>query len=248
MMVNVTRRTANTYQAAMQACPFARVHEFMLPLQLANLQPKETLVDFPSGGGYLRPFIAKINAEIGYVPVENVAGYAEYNPEIIGGTWTNLPFTDGQVDVVFTLAAIHHMLDCRAEFYQECFRVLSNQGRFIIADVLAGSAPARFLDEFVGSYSSQGHRARFIDLKTDSAEIEVAGLFKVSDAYSQRFAWEFKDVDSLVTYCRNLFRIDLASDRQIEEGLRHYLGIHQVDHGFDLQWELAFIRANKLPA
>ena len=183
---------------------------------------------------------------VDYCPVENVAGYKPHNSAIRHGDWEHLPFDDNAADVIFTLAAIHHLLDNRETFYRECHRVLkSRSGRLIIADVLDDTPPAHFLNEFVDTYSSQGHRGIFISKGDDCARLESGGLFEVTAFRHVKFDWRFDSEEEMVFFSKNLFRLDQASDDRVLEGVCKYLDAHQTNDGFAFRWELALIRADK---
>ena len=109
----VKRRDSGTYREAMALCPGARAFELRKPVELAAPREGDVIVDFPSGGSYLQPYLDEICSSATIHAVEHVRGYIDANSTILGGTWERLPFADQSVDVVITLAAIHHVLSGR---------------------------------------------------------------------------------------------------------------------------------------
>lgn len=240
----VKRRSASTYHQAMRLCPQAREFELRWPIELATPRHGEIIVDFPSGGSYLRPYLDAVAPGVILRPVEHITDYFEHDDSILQGSWSRLPFAEGEVDVVVTLAALHHVMVGRPAFYQECHRVLAPGGRLIIGDVEAGTASAAFLDEFVDQYSSQGHEARFLSRETELATIEDAG-FRVAEYDVTAFHWVFPDKPTTIRFCQQLFRLDRADDDQIWQGLGEYLGIESGRGGVRMNWQLAFVRADR---
>lgn len=229
----------------MRECPDARDLEFKLPLELARPEAGEVLVDFPGGGGYLDPWLRAICPDTRYRVVEHVPGYEPSGEEgLLKGDWDQLPFQSGSVDIVLTLAALHHVLGNRAAFYRECHRVLGDRGRLVVADVAENTPAARFLDVFVDRYSSEGHRARFMSQQREWAELERCG-FRVSHFQVHAFHWFFPDRKTAARFAKGLFRLDRASEEVVWQGLNDYLGVEHRGDGLAMNWQLALIRADR---
>ena len=222
----------------MESVPDARADEFRLPLQLSGVQAGMTLMDLPSGGGYLRRYLAQ---DIEYLPVETVSGYRRY-ADVLMGDWADLPVTDQAVDVVLSIAALHHLTDQRIACYREVHRLLRPGGCLVIADVAAGSAASRWLDEFVDQNSSEGHVARFF-CPEEIALLTEAG-FDVPVARLVEYPWYFSDRQQMVRFCRGLFRLDRPTDEAIDNALEQYLGTKvAADGSLQLNWSLMHFKA-----
>ncbi len=232
------RRDPSLYQLAMESAPDARAAEFRLPLELSGVKAGMNLMDFPSGGGYLRQYLAH---DIEYLPVETVSGYRRY-ADVLMGDWTDLPVSDQSVDVVISIAALHHLTDQRIDCYREVCRVLRPGGCLVIADVAEGSPPSRWLDDYVDQHSSEGHTARFFT-GAETALLREAG-FDVPVAQLVEYPWLFSDRQQMVGFCRGLFRLDRPTDQEIDNALEQYLGTTVADDGsLQLNWSLMHFKA-----
>ena len=244
-MLKTRRRSAGSYHEAMTFCPDARKLELSYPLELATPSGREVVVDFPSAGGYPGPYLHQIAPNAVYHAVEHAPEYKSAGLPVIEGTWDSLPFADRSVDIVLTLAALHHVYPGREMFYRECHRILQPGGRLIIADVADGTAADRFLSEFVNEFSPEGHVARFFKEEIDVPEIEQEG-FMVSHYEVCSFHWFYPDKQTAIKFCKGLFRLGLASDDQIWQALNTYLGIEVEPGEVRMGWQLAMIRADKI--
>lgn len=245
-MLKTRRRSAGSYHEAMIFCPEARRFEFEYPIRLAEPRDGEVMVDFPSAGGYPGPYLLQAAPGAVYHAVEHTPEYAESGLDVSRGTWEALPFETGSVHIVLTLAALHHVYPGRDLFYRESRRILGPGGRLLIADVAEGTPAARFLSEFVDAFSPEGHEAQFMREDLEVPEIESAG-FKVTHYEVRDFHWFYADKATAVTFCKGLFRLELASEDRVWEGLNDYLGIETAADGLRMGWQLAFIRADKVP-
>ena len=244
-MLKTRRRSAGSYHEAMTFCPDARRLEFRYPIELADPKNGEVMVDFPSAGGYPGPYLLQMASNAVYHAVEHAPEYEEAGLPVTKGKWDSLPFGSRTVDIVLTLAALHHVYPGRDLFYRECHRILQSGGRLIIADVAEGTTSARFLSGFVNQFSPEGHIAQFLEEDLDVPEIEKEG-FKVSYYEVRSFPWFYPDRRTAVKFCKGLFRLGLASDDQIWEALNTYLGIEETPGEVRMGWQLALIRADKI--
>lgn len=231
------------YHEAMRRWPHARDREFQQAVALADLRAGQRVADFPSGGGYLRPYLE--------VPVRLVlletsrafldcveAGDGVERRFVEDG---RLPLADASLDRVISVAGLHHVADKPAVF-QELRRCLKPCGRLVVADVAAGSSVGRFLNEFVDAFSDEGHDGRFLDDAT-ADELRCAG-FDVRLARRIAYPWRFAGREEMVEFCRLLFGLVKASPLQIGEALEAYLGCGRRNDAWELNWELLFLAAD----
>lgn len=234
----------DSYHRAMAEQPLARQQEFQQLLRRANLRDGQVVCDLPSGGGYLADFIQE---DVRLISVDASREFmARCTPaqghHALLSEIHQIPLADASMDRVLSLAGLHHVEDKRP-FYQELRRLLGDDGRFCIADVRAGSAVSRFLDEFVHEHSSMGHEGRYLD-GASVAEIERTGL-GVDEAIAVEYPWRFASVAAMSDYCRLMFGIDRADAATIRKGIEDYLGYDESPGGVTMRWELYYISGAK---
>jgi SAM-dependent methyltransferase len=228
----------DAYHEAMTRWPDARAQELRLLLDLLEPRPGELLLDAPAGGGYLAAWLP---AGVRYVAAEPARPFFERCPEDAGhrrllGPLHKIALPDASVDVVTSLAGLHHEPDVDG-ILSELVRVLRPGGRLGVADVRLGSPPDRFLNGFVHEHSSLGHRGAFFDGAL-AERLRDAGLRDVAQAPAP-LRWRFADEATLVGFVRRLFGIDRASDAEIRDAVETLLGTEPLPGGgIALRWEL----------
>jgi SAM-dependent methyltransferase len=233
------------YHMAMQRWPDARRAELELLPRRLGVVPGETVIDAPAGGGYL---LGHLPPDVRYIAVDPVAEFHDRCPgragvDRIHSSLERVELADGVADAVVSLAGLHHEPHLAAVL-GEFGRLLYPGGRLGIAEVAVGSAPARFLNEFVDAHSSQGHDGSFFD-ESVVGLLEAAGLVEV-ELESVPLQWQFPGIAAMTTFTRNLFGMDLADDDQVEAGIERILGTSPASHGgVAMHWELLVITARK---
>lgn len=236
------------YHEAMRGWPDARDEEFQNAIQLADVRPGERVADYPSGGGYLRPYL---DATVQLVLLETSRVFLDCASADDGSRGSTerwfvehgrIPLPDGCLDCALSIAGLHHVADKR-QIFRELHRCLKPSGRLVIADVAAGSAVARFLDEFVDRYSHEGHAGLYFDDGT-AGDLVECGYYVWSDE-RRRYAWRFPSRDAMAEYCQKLFGLVLTAPDQIIEALGDYLGFVEQADACALHWELQFLAARR---
>jgi SAM-dependent methyltransferase len=234
----IFNQRGRSYHEAMSAVPDARLNEFATILDIANPAPGEVICDMPAGGGYLQKHLAGLDVDL--ISVETSEVFHELCKEKAKGTsllccLDDTPLEDGSVDLVISLAGLHHTED-RRPFYREAFRILKPGGRLAIADVRRNSPVDSLLNVFVHEHSSLGHTGFFFDEQTASELSEVG--FRVQVCGPRRYTWDFPSADDMVSYCGHLFGIDRATRDRIRDGIERHVGYEEGPDSCRMDWEL----------
>lgn len=231
--LNSFTNRAHSYLQAMQKYPNALDNEFLVAISMLELLPDDVLLNIPAGGvpvdKYLDP---RLN--ITYIPFDTHTEFS--SSEIPVCTWSNIPIESHSVDKIICLASLHHLTtEERNCAYTEFHRVLKPHGKLVIGDVINGSDQAKWLDNFVDVYNSNGHKAEFFD-ERDAYQIEL-NKFSVTTS-RQSYNWFFDTERDAKTFIKLLFGLDLLddSDPQLLTGLQDIL---HYDMG-TIPWQLIY--------
>ena len=241
----IFRQRADAYQKAMELYPAARDREFQLAVEFARIQHGEVVCDAPSGGGYLRAYLP--DGVRHYLAVETAPDFTGHcklgaNDRIVHSPLTRLDLDDDSVDVCINLAGSHHLED-KTAFFRETARVLKTGGRLVLADVQAGSATDRFLNQFVHENNSMGHEGLFLDLDT-AGDMTACGFTIESDRLMTP-PWSFESREDMGVFCKLLFGMNLSSTESVVRGIEDILGCIAGPGEVSLAWPLRYIGAVK---
>lgn len=232
------------YHDAMAQYPQARAMEFQLPLAELDLQPGDTLIDLPSGGGYLADYISH---DINLHCLESSQAFAQlcqakgHHVSLFSND--QLPLPNQSVDKIVSIAGLHHIED-KVPLFTEMQRILKSQGQICIADVEHNSPVALFLDDIVHRYTETGHRGSYLG-EHIVLELEQAGFQQIQHKQIH-YTWNFPSVEAMVSYCRLLFGMEKASLEQVHLGIKQYLGYQEdKDGAVGLDWQLCCLMAYK---
>jgi len=228
----------SSYDIAMRRYPEARRAEFAQVVEAAKLQPGMVVGDVPAGGGYLQCYLPAGCQYLGHEPCGAFASHQHASTSLLP-----LPWHDNALDVVISLAGIHHVED-KFALFRDMHRVTRPNGRLVISDVAEGSAVAHFLDDFVGRHNSTGHEGSYLNVETCRL-LQQAGWRICSDEIVQ-IPWHFEHENELAAFCTLLFDIRRAGPADVIHAVRQLLGIHSVaTSGIDLCWSLRTLTARK---
>lgn len=233
---------ADLYHGAMELAPRARDREFELIIEQAPVEPGMTLIDMPAGGGYFRNYLP---TGVHYIAVETAPYFLARCPTGPGterhlSRLNGLPFDDNAADYAVSMAALHHEPDVPGVF-REVARVLKEGGRFIAADVEAGSPTGAFLNGFVDAHNSMGHDGAFFNAAT-RAYLRQAGLETLSDRQID-FTWRFQSDDEMGRFAKSLFGLDKATVPTVIQGIGDILGYESDADGVAMNWRLTYLTA-----
>jgi SAM-dependent methyltransferase len=218
----------DAYHRAMQRFAGARNAEFSELFRRRPVRAGETVLDVPSGGGYL----ARTLPEARITALEFSSGFS---PDVrvvdTFGEWDV-----GEFDHAVCLAGLHHIEE-QDRFVSRLVRHTRHGGTVHIADVDRSQPIAQYLDEFVGRYNSTGHEGRYLNGQSFVAlpHTRLVGS-EIRDC-----PWAFDSEESLLTFCGDLFGLSNYSRADLRAQLESHAGIKSSSGGAILRWRLRYI-------
>lgn len=202
------------------------------------LEPgQQAIFDIPAGAGYLHHHLPPGTH---YVAVEPTAYFLDRCPkgaeiEHVRGSAERIPRPDGSADALISLAGLHHVADL-CPVFEEFRRLLAPSRMLVVADVAAGSAPARFLNGYVHRHSPTGHEGRFLD-ETIGRLLREAGFRVMADEIVAT-PWHFADAMDAGHYCASLFGLENVEAGGVAAALDDIVGVKLGGTGFSVDWTL----------
>lgn len=233
--IDIFTERAREYHLAMSNSPKARDVEFRAVVEPIADATAGLVCDMPSGGCYLSRHLPKGMRYLGVEPVEDFLKSGPSTCEVIKAPFDDVPLPDASIDYVISLAGLHHEKSL-APIFAEMRRLMRRGGCAVIADVEAGTPPARFLNGFVARNNPLGHDGRFLGPET-ARLLQSEGLSIRQDQVIG-VPWVFDGFDEAATFCANLFGISTAGPEAILDALGGEIGFTRKDGQIQLHWAL----------
>ncbi len=180
-----------SYEEAISRFPAARSDEKWL-LDKLRLQPKDVVLEFTAGSGYLTLMLAKkagkvVAQDISSVMlklsenkakkegVSNISYYHEEDPD-----WPGLE--PNSFDKAVCLGGFHHIPD-QVRAVQNAFRLLKPGGILVVGDFADCSNIQKYFDEAVHKHTDNGHKGLFL---TTSRMINIGRICEFSETVAER--------------------------------------------------------------
>lgn len=249
----------SAYDIAMRRYPDARAAEFQQAVAAGRIEPGMLVGDVPAGGGYLSRYLPEDCICLGHEPCSEFTSRAPAHSEhgdAAGGQGQEtrvmlhagqevsllpLPWQEGVLDVLISLAGVHHLED-KCPLFAEMRRVTRPGGRLILSDVAEGSPTARFLDGFVGANNSTGHEGLFLNEET-LEDLRRTG-WRILEHETAQFHWRFANRQDMGDFCRSLFDIRSAGPEAVIAAIEEGPGTDMLPGGLvGMRWSLTTITA-----
>lgn len=220
------------YKYATETYPRVLDAEFQTAVNQCQLKAGDTVLNIPAA---CVPLESYLPSGIDYIRYETNKPFADMTGISHCSFW-DIPLPAHSVDVIVSLASLHHTTDEeRAAFYDEARRILKPNGRLVIGDVMRDSAQDTWLNVFVNMYNSSGHLGKF--WSTSDIQLLTDHGFNTTMT-AQSYTWDFDSESVMIDFCRNLFGLDMASDAQIVSGIRQHLTFRAEQ--VNIPWQLVY--------
>jgi hypothetical protein len=230
---------SHSYLNAMKLYNNALDEEFITTINHLQLKKNDVLLNVFAGG---IPIDKYINNELNitYLAFDTHKDFIV--DSIRQFTFDNIPLESNSVNKIICLATLHHLnIHERDMLYSEFYRILLKGGMLVIADVICDSSQAKWLNEFVDKYNSNGHKGLFFTVN-DSKLIEKNGFDIDTSPIVENYNWNFQDDKSVVTFCRMLFGLDLCTDDNfLLYSIKKYLHYNDCK----IPWKLIYFNCTK---
>ncbi len=228
------------YDKAMKLVPESRREEFMAVTEELSSLSGGIVLDVPAGGGYLREYLP---ARFKHQPYEQVSSFQGFPGDATDCGLLPFPQSSESIDAVLSVAGVHHFGD-KLPFFNEMARVTKPEGYLVLADVHRDSPVAQFLDGYINTHNSTGHKGYYLDDKS-LEELNMCG-WNVVSANRKHYHWIFNSLHQMARYCHLLFDIRHTNYAQTSEQIERELGIDRLSQGrVGMRWDLYVIRAEK---
>ncbi|CCK77914.1 MAG: class I SAM-dependent methyltransferase [Oleispira antarctica] len=245
----IFNQRADAYHQAMLNWPEARNQEFLAILQDLPINSATHILDIPAGGGYLANYLPNDirlhhleTSELFATLFQQHCHSGSQHPLSLC-TLDELPEEDNSIDIAVSLAGLHHTKN-KQPLFDELYRCLNPGGLFVLADAEDTSATARFLDGWVSDHNTMGHNGWYLNQHTIQ-QLKNSG-FECINQENRDYHWVFNSQLQAGEYCKLMFGIDRADEREVSDALAKELGFDVLNDGrIGLRWQLHFITLRK---
>jgi SAM-dependent methyltransferase len=215
-------------------------NEFENVLDELNNFSGNSLLNLASVGSSLINVIKKYNIDLFEIGIDANIDFAKIG-NVLHYSLDSIPFEDSSFDKVISIANLHHsFIPERKLLFKEVFRVLRNNGVFLMCDVEKNSKEDFWLNHIVNKYNPNGHVGIFFD-ENDKYYFEDSG-FNVT-IKKKSYVWKFHSHDDTFDFLFHLFGLySIPSQNTLISLLEKYLDYHYnpITSHFELSWSLLY--------
>jgi ubiquinone/menaquinone biosynthesis C-methylase UbiE len=228
------------YHLAMGKCPNARISE-LKELDLDRILKKENLsiLDLGAGDGFLTRHLLKIFPKATIYALDSSESMLSKNIKInsINSDSHKIPLKESSIDLVISLATFHHV-DKKDKTFKEINRILTQDGLFVIADVLDKTKTQEFFDTIVRKYCITGHNLSFLN-KKKVEELAKNSKLLLKSSKLKNTPWKFDSRDDMALFVKNLLGLDISIDYLLKF-LYENFPIKISSNEIYLNWQLGY--------
>lgn len=225
------QKRSQSYLQAIKDFPEALENEFLNAIKMLQLKENDVVLNIPAGGIPLEKYI---DVHVNYFAFDTHDEFT--SNEIKYCTWDNIPLKNKSVDKIICLASLHHLnTNERISTLKEFHRILKKTGKLVIGDIINKSPQAIWLNDFVNTYNSDGHKGIFFTPE-DSLFLNSQG-FNVSTTIVS-YPWVFNSNTNAIIFCKLLFGLDLLdlTDPKLSQGVKDILNLENGK----IPWQLIY--------
>ncbi len=244
--MDVFKNRVNDYMYAIQKYPYVMNEEYENIYQELQLCENDILLNIDGVAVPFDQYIKNKPIHIDYQLIESnihFANYAYLTPFL----YSNIPFEDHSINKAFIHASLHHVnIEDRITLYKEVYRVLKEDGIFIVTDVMKYSKEDYWLNTIVNEYNPNGHNGLFFDI-SDIYDMKSVG-FKVS-IKDKKYSWVFKNKIELIDFVKKMFYMKKeCDDAKIYNLVEKYLKIiyDKESKLYYFEWSLLYFICKKI--
>ena len=231
--------------------PSARKKEIDLMLKKISAKKGEVIVDFGCGNGVITYPLAKQVGTTGkIVALDNST---EILSDLLNRTdhknirtrllhSEKIPLKDKSVDVVVTLANLHHIPN-KENIFKEFARILKKGGRLVIGDVADRTNVQKYFDGPVDQFCSTGHKHKYLDKKW-AKDLCAKSRLRLHSFSIMDTPWVFEDEEQAKWFLKTIHDATCTPEKCLKEA-KDYLGHGQKKGKFFLKWKLFYLIAQK---
>lgn len=236
--ISAFNNRAKSFLSAINKYNYCMNNEFITAINSLKLKPNDILVGLGTAGLNVERFI---RPSVDYIPFEFSPEFSQQtNIPLIN--YNNIPIKNERINKVLILALLHHFSqDERRGLYNEVNRILTPNGRFVVADVIKDSVQDYWLNTIVNKYNPEGHKGLFFD--TSDADLFRECGFEVTTEI-KNYTWYFNNEKVMLDYMKKLFYLNISDDELLSI-IKIVLKYYKKDNKIHFNWQLMYFICSK---
>lgn len=249
------------YALAHEIAPEARRQDIENLHAWIQPKPGELSIDLAAGTGFVTQYVPQwTHARVYAVDSSSVQlqTLQERFPHPLITTITGSPANPdvldsiadaGKIDFVTSFGGIHHIVDNEGQnnqrkLFENIDAVLRPGGRFVAADVGAGTALSRHFEESVKIHCLTGHHEKWLSTERLAGELTAHMHLRHVRSEIVPLQWVFESVTQMALFMKAMHAYDI-SEEEIVRDLTTILGFEEKAGRVMLNWPMLFFEIVK---